>query len=452
MAVAGKKVNFNQFAHPKNPYKNGVGDLTDLAAKDGEFNAVAKRNPETNRVKTDWADRAYVKHLMRAVIKRDYGLDLNSHPDSLAPALTNKLNYLLWIEDMAKLNGVEPVRGVDIGTGGAMYFAAIAVKHFSNWQMLATESNPEEFAIASENLQRNGLGSSLVLLFNDDTNRVMRLDDLDTEYFFSMCNPPFYEKNALKRERDEYDGVEAGREHEIAYDGGEVEFITRMIHESAAHKQRIKVFTTLVGHKRNIAVLQEVLKNIGGVAHCVVTEFCQGRTMRWGLAWTFYPEVKLSVIHVRHDAKIDEKAKHPISHSFPVSEAGTHQNCVLLSTAIKTWLGNAEVKVAKEGSKTTDDQCYLRLKTTKTEWRGQRARRRAQEREPASKKLKVSHGADNDNLEEDGDAEVLLDFQLYINKSNDQFVLQFIYLHGPLGKPGMAEIVQYVKNQLKTLV
>ena len=134
--MTGKRANLNKFAHPRNPYKTGLGDLDELAKSDPDFGIFAKRK-DNGKVTADWTDREYTRKLMRSIIKRDFQLDLDSPVGSLAPALTNKLNYLLWIEDLSKLNNVQEVQGIDIGSGAAMYFAAIAVKHFQ-WSMLAT--------------------------------------------------------------------------------------------------------------------------------------------------------------------------------------------------------------------------------------------------------------------------------------------------------------------------
>ena len=121
------KANLNQFAHPDNPYKNGLGDLDLLAHNDKEFSAVAKKHPESGKVIKDWSDREYSKKIISAILRRDFQLNLRNPPGSLAPALTNKMNYLLYIRDLAKLNDqpIENLYGIDIGTGAAMYFAAI---------------------------------------------------------------------------------------------------------------------------------------------------------------------------------------------------------------------------------------------------------------------------------------------------------------------------------------
>ena len=40
----------NQWAHPDNPYKNGLGDLDLLAFSDKEFGNIAKKDPKTGKV------------------------------------------------------------------------------------------------------------------------------------------------------------------------------------------------------------------------------------------------------------------------------------------------------------------------------------------------------------------------------------------------------------------
>lgn len=133
----------------------------------------------------------------------------------MAPALTNKLNYLLWIQDLAELNHFKgQIQGIDVGTGAAIYFAAIAAKFF-RWKILATESNEQDFKMATENVQDNNL-SEFVHLVKTDQFQLFKLEDDFPNFFFTLCNPPFYQVDEEIREREEYNGVCSGRSHEIA--------------------------------------------------------------------------------------------------------------------------------------------------------------------------------------------------------------------------------------------
>ena len=78
---------------------------------------------------------------------------------------------------------------------------------------------------------------------------------------------------------------------------------------------------------------------------------------------------------LRAEAKSEEKQKQPIV--FQYSSNG-NTNCLEVSKVLKDWLSSINVQVAKEG-KTTENSSYLRLKTTKADWRGQRGKRRADE-------------------------------------------------------------------------
>ena len=56
-----------------------------------------------------------LRALTWALLKDDWGLDMDLPPDRLVPTIPLRLNYLLWLEDL--LDGQTHVRGVDIGTG-----------------------------------------------------------------------------------------------------------------------------------------------------------------------------------------------------------------------------------------------------------------------------------------------------------------------------------------------
>ncbi|XP_040311469.1 RNA N(6)-adenosine-methyltransferase METTL16 [Herpailurus yagouaroundi] len=55
-------------------------------------------------------------------------------------------------------------------------------------------------------------------------------------------------------------------------------------------KKRLRWYSCMLGKKCSLAPLKEELR-IQGVPKVTYTEFCQGRTMRWALAWSFYDDV-----------------------------------------------------------------------------------------------------------------------------------------------------------------
>ena len=103
-----------------------------------------------------------------------------------------------------------------------------------------------------------------------------------------MTNPPFYDlEEAIKG------GGHAactGTRTEMRTVGGEVAFLAAMILDSLV-LQRVgcRWYTCMVGKKSSIKSLRSLLRE-AAVPHVLSTRFTQGRTMRWGLAWSFHED------------------------------------------------------------------------------------------------------------------------------------------------------------------
>jgi len=72
----------------------------------------------------------------------------------------------------------------------------------------------------------------------------------------------------------------------------------------------------MVGQKSSLDVLTSELRKVG-VASSTQTEFCQGYVTRWGLAWTFLPEVSLQVVSKKKKKK---KEKPPMKYAVPIPD------------------------------------------------------------------------------------------------------------------------------------
>ncbi|KAI3922637.1 hypothetical protein MKX01_006326 [Papaver californicum] len=103
---------------------------------------------------------------------------------------------------------------------------------------------------------------------------------------FCMCNPPFFEsmEEAGLNPKTSCGGTLA----EMVCPGGELAFISRIIEDSAVLKQSFRWYTSMVGRKINLKLLTSKLREVG-VSVVKTTEFVQGHTCRWGLAWSFIP-------------------------------------------------------------------------------------------------------------------------------------------------------------------
>ena len=354
---------------------------------------------------------------------------------------------------MALLNGLssdECLYGIDIGTGAALYFAVLAVKHF-RWKMLATENNQEDFRLAIQNIATNDLYNDIKLVQPRDENHIFVFEANDVQdYFFTVCNPPFYdpvEENASGRDLES--GQANFRSHEQYYDGGEVEFVSKMIDQSALVSQKVKIFSTMLGHKKSVSQLKKKIYSVKNIQSHRAFELCQGRTMRWVLAWTYYPEINLNLQTKKTEAKVLDKQKKPIAFEYENNNKNEPMDCLSTSLKLKEFLKKIDVEVFKEGAKNSEKSCYLRLKTFYTHWRGLRSKRRALENNPSSSK-RMKFDDEEENISDDSELPVQLDCQLYLgcDCESNKMTFQFIFLSGEVGKGGMAELVQCIKREL----
>ncbi|KAF6037403.1 METTL16 [Bugula neritina] len=97
-------------------------------------------------------------------------------------------------------------------------------------------------------------------------------------------------------------------------EGGEVEFVKKMVDESLKFKNKIRVYTSMVGKKSSLTRLKQYIKS-KDITNFSTTEFCQGRTMRWAIAWTFDSSVTFPKSLFQQERA---KVKTALVHSVPV--------------------------------------------------------------------------------------------------------------------------------------
>ena len=109
-----------------------------------------------------------------------------------------------------------------------------------------------------------------------------------------MTNPPFYStlSDATKPRKGDGRKRTPMTTFESIYPGqpigGEVKFVLDMIHDSLAYQNDITWFTAMLGKKSSYIPLLKELGLLGlGLGSIRKTEFSQGQTIRWGIAWTY---------------------------------------------------------------------------------------------------------------------------------------------------------------------
>lgn len=287
----------NQFMHPRNIYRIKK-NFSDLAVDYPEFEQFLKHFPNGN-TSINFKDHNAVRCLTKCLLHKDFQLDVQFPDNRLIPAVPQRLNYVLWVEDL--VGSLQPrgeIRGLDVGTGCCCIFCLLVCRLNPSWKMDALELDVESFKWAIDNVNRNDLSSRIDVIQSEDWLEV--LNSNQTQYTFTMCNPPFFGKEehrdmCQENNEDEEEvhrkspaNVSSPIESEVL--GGESNFVQTMISDSFNLKDRVKIFTVMLGKKSSLKNLKKHLRNYqqeNDDLKFTSTQFCQGKTMRWGLAWSF---------------------------------------------------------------------------------------------------------------------------------------------------------------------
>ncbi|XP_076627551.1 U6 small nuclear RNA (adenine-(43)-N(6))-methyltransferase [Colletes latitarsis] len=284
-------MSLRKFMHPKNKYKKAP-DFKQLALLYPEFRNIAITDL-TGKVKIDFKNQDSLRVLTEVLLKHDFDLDVKIPPNKLVPTLPLRLNYILWIEDLMKhasYNEMEQILGIDIGIGAVCIYPLLFAKMYGS-QMIGTEIDEASVETAIQHVENNNLQHLIKVI---KVNKETILKDIIEEgkiYHFTMCNPPFFEvggsqEKVIKRLPPR--NALTGNKDELTVQGGERAFVMKMIDESLVMKEKVKIYTTMLGQRSNLLFLLKLLKK-RNIENKIWTEFCQGHTKRWGLAWSFLP-------------------------------------------------------------------------------------------------------------------------------------------------------------------
>ncbi|CEP18027.1 hypothetical protein [Parasitella parasitica] len=279
--------------HPRSVY-NIEPDFTTLAKDYASFKPFVKQT-EQGRSYIDFKDAEANRELCKCLLKRDFKVDVDFPLDTLCPAVPNRLNYILWLEDLIQdtLSNLKNCQGIDIGVGASCIYPLLGCATNPTWRFLGTEINQRSTDFANKNVQRNHLEDRITIIHNPDPSKIFLLEQ-DKQYTFSMCNPPFYSSQeeidqGLHNKEVEPSAICTGSNNEMITKGGEFEFIKLMVMESLQIQRQVHWYTSMIGLKRTIRPLIRLL-NDQGIVNYIVTDFIQGKTVRWIIAWSFHPK------------------------------------------------------------------------------------------------------------------------------------------------------------------
>ncbi|KAF8608636.1 hypothetical protein BDV93DRAFT_518714 [Ceratobasidium sp. AG-I] len=239
----------------------------------------------------DFKDDATNRTLTRALLKRDFGLELTLLDDRLCPPVRADLSWIL--------TNANPIH-----CSTAIY-PMIACSIHNTWSFLATDIDEQSLSAAAANIKANPAiaervqllpathdGPILFPLFPENHARTGVESGSRRPYVtFSMCNPPFYSnvediaRSAGSKEFEPH-AVCTGALVEMVTSGGEVNFVQRMLEESLILRDICGWYTSLLGKMSSLVALVTIIKE-KAIDNYAITELVQGNTRRWVIAWSF---------------------------------------------------------------------------------------------------------------------------------------------------------------------
>lgn len=321
----------------------------------------------------------------------------------------------------------------------------------SNWRMYATEVNEASIDFARQNINRNGLETRITLVESGDgLNEIVSQTD---QIHFTMCNPPFFsDENSSEHnqnrtgKRKPANNAKTGIKCELTISGGEVEFMKQMIEQSKILEKRVKIFTSMLGQKTSVNNIISVLK-ANKIYNFCTSEFCQGRTTRWGIAWTHDNSLLLRTV--------PEIGQTHMKTSLNLCLDHTNRTSKITDDLVSIFEGlvNTENKIDKMSEN------KFRFLAFNNSWSNQRRKRRGKKRDassqeakydkcPTKKRIKLDIPQPTDSKEPNNTMPLLhVEVIVESNPSIGVSEITLKYLNGHTQMNGVHELSQLIQNK-----
>lgn len=393
------------------------------------------------KVKINFDDQESRRILTKCCLDNDFNLDVELPKDRLSPTIPLRLNYIHFIEDVMLHCGItENISGVDIGCGSSCVYCLIALRLNPLWKMFALELDELNLKVARENVNRNKLQEQIIIVDQESSEKIFKqLFEKDQDKkTFCLCNPPFY---ASEHEMTEIDNRTGKRRKlqieqpskETVVEGGEVAFITKIINESLELRDKIQIFSTMVGCKRNFEQLLDVIKQ-KDIKNFITTKFIQGKVIRWCIAWSFSCENLHLFKDHHHQKTASEKSAHILKYIVDSNDL------IDISTKTKDILRNFKIEIKAVEEK--EDHFKYELHAKENTWTNQRRKRRAETR---NEELIFSPSSTQETPNQD----LSMGLEVQRNEEDDKVCIKMYYVSGSMNKDCVNQILQQIKNRLK---
>lgn len=364
-------------------------DFRKLACDYKELDEYMIKSNKNKKSKFDFKNPYAVKALTCALLHRYFQKTITLPPDRLIPAVPQRLNYVCWIEDLIRVveNQVPElnVTGLDIGTGASCIFPILCCHRNPSWSFVGVEPDAISYRYACDNVARNFMRDKIRVYMISKEDQLTDILGLASQPItFIMCNPPFFEEgygvtmeldpilNKGTRPKSE---ANCSSEIESVTSGGEIAFVGYLLEQSINFKEDVIVYSSMLGKKQSLLHFKQTLASLKASENLSWTwaELCQGKTIRYAIAWTFKPGIDLTKAPILRHGKNK-------SWKFRLIRKLAKRDCELEITENGQFLKNlifTDLMINKARVTRQTGQVYeIILKTNERNWTNQRRKRR----------------------------------------------------------------------------
>jgi 23S rRNA (adenine1618-N6)-methyltransferase len=290
--------------HPRNKHRERYNftQLIESCPKLTPFVSLNRYNDES----IDFFNPQAVKMLNKALLKFFYGIDNWDIPPSyLCPPIPGRVDYIHYIADLlgSTNNGKIPtgntVKCLDVGVGANCIYPIIGHREYG-WSFVGSDIDTVAIESAKVIIESNSSLKGIELRLQPDQKNIFNDIIREGERFdITLCNPPFHSSQAesqnaairklsnLKQKRVTNPVLNfGGKNSELWCEGGEKEFVNKMIIESRQFSSFCLWFSTLISKESNLTEAYDKLKNMNAVEVKTIPMGQGNKTSRI-VAWTF---------------------------------------------------------------------------------------------------------------------------------------------------------------------
>ena len=192
------------------------------------------------------------------------------------------------------------IKCLDIGTGASCIYPILGVTEY-NWRFIVTDIDLKSIDSAKKIISSNpSLKSNIECRVQKNITSIFNGILYTSEFIdITLCNPPFHEsiESALKENQRKVKNLSgkindetlrnfSGNSNELVYEGGELNFISKIICESKIFAKNCFWFTTLVAKQANLKGIYKLL-NKEKATEVKTIKMGTGNKVSRIVVWTF---------------------------------------------------------------------------------------------------------------------------------------------------------------------